>query len=181
VLVAAAVYVAVGRRLGYPLRLVQTHSHLFARWDDPQTHERFNIECTSRGLNCHADDYYRTWPVPTQPEEEQRYGWLLSQTPREDLALFLAFRGHCWLDNKRYREAVESYAWACSLSARHRGYEGCLMAALNHWHAQLAQVLPPDSLWPAIHLSRRRFPALPLDLEQAIARLEILEDRRENP
>jgi hypothetical protein len=27
-------YVAVGRRLGYPLRLVQTKNHVFARWDD---------------------------------------------------------------------------------------------------------------------------------------------------
>src|SRR6516164_8136330 len=63
------VYVAVGRRLGYPLKLVQTNSHLFARWDDPETGERFNIECTSRGLNCHSDDYYRGWPFPTKPEE----------------------------------------------------------------------------------------------------------------
>src|SRR5208337_1682697 len=28
-------YVAVGRRLGYPLKLVRTAHHLFARWDEP--------------------------------------------------------------------------------------------------------------------------------------------------
>jgi len=27
-------YVAVGRRLGYPMRLVLAKAHVFARWDD---------------------------------------------------------------------------------------------------------------------------------------------------
>ena len=30
--------------------------------------ERFNVECTSHGLNCHPDDYYRNWPMPTMAE-----------------------------------------------------------------------------------------------------------------
>src|SRR6516225_11983135 len=30
------IYVAVGRRLGYPLKLVETRGHLFVRWDDPE-------------------------------------------------------------------------------------------------------------------------------------------------
>jgi hypothetical protein len=133
-------YVAVGRRLGYPLQLVQTARHLFARWDDPRTHERFNIECTSRGLNCHPDDYYRTWPLPTTPAEERHYGWLVSQTPREELAGFLVCRGHCWLDNRRFREAAEAYAAASALSSRHRGYGACVAAALNRWHDHRAAV-----------------------------------------
>ncbi len=128
------VYVAVGRRLGYPLKLVQTNSHLFARWDDAETQERFNIECTSRGLNCHPDDYYRGWPFPTTPEEEKCCGWLLSQTPREELAGFLASRGHCLLDNRQFREAVDAYSWASSLSERHRGYDGCVAVALSRWN-----------------------------------------------
>jgi hypothetical protein len=124
------VYVAVGRRLGYPLKLVQTHSHLFARWDN-DSNERFNIECTSRGLNCHSDDYYRGWPFPTTPEQERCCGWLLSQTPREELAAFLAARGHCWLDNRCFPEAVEAYSWASSLTSRHRGYDGCVAVAMS--------------------------------------------------
>lgn len=35
-------YVAIGRRLGYPMKLVATREHLFCRWDDGK--ERFNIE-----------------------------------------------------------------------------------------------------------------------------------------
>ncbi|MFN0066642.1 MAG: hypothetical protein ACKVYV_03300, partial [Limisphaerales bacterium] len=37
-------YVAVGRRLGYPLRLVATRSHLFVRWDGMG--ERFNVDAS---------------------------------------------------------------------------------------------------------------------------------------
>jgi len=37
------VYAAVGRRLGYPLKLVSAMRHQFVRWDDPDG-ERFNIE-----------------------------------------------------------------------------------------------------------------------------------------
>ena len=114
-------YVAIGRRLGYPLKLVRTHSHLFARWDDPAAAERFNVECTSAGLNCHPDDYYRTWPFPTTPEQETRFGWLVSQSPREDLAEFLATRGHCWLENGERRRAGEAYAWASALKGGRGG------------------------------------------------------------
>jgi hypothetical protein len=130
------VYVAVGRRLGYPLRLVQTYNHLFARWDDPETAERFNLECTSRGLNCHPDEFYRNWPRPTTPRDIEVYGWLVSQTPREDLAWFLVNRGHCLLDHRLDREAIEAYACAVALTSRHRGYESCLRLALHratHW------------------------------------------------
>ena len=52
-------YVAVGRRLGYPLKLATTKEHVFARWDDG--HERFNIEATSIGLNTFPDEYYKNW------------------------------------------------------------------------------------------------------------------------
>jgi hypothetical protein len=51
-----------------------------------------------------------------------------------------------------------------------------VVAALNLWHEQLQPALPAHALWPSLSLSRRRFPALPLDLEQAIVRLEVLED-----
>jgi hypothetical protein len=58
------VYVAVGRRLGYPLKLVQTKAHLFVRWENAGTNERFNIEATARGgMDSYPDDYYRTWPL----------------------------------------------------------------------------------------------------------------------
>ena len=58
-------YVAIGRRLGWPIKLVHTLSHVFCRWDDAEGRhqfgkERFNIEATGRGTNFFPDDYYRT-------------------------------------------------------------------------------------------------------------------------
>lgn len=49
-------YVAIGRRLGYPLKLVKSFAHLFARWDNGAG-ERFNIECTARQFVSHPDEY----------------------------------------------------------------------------------------------------------------------------
>ena len=53
-------YVAIGRRLGYPMRLVAAKEHMFCRWDDGK--ERFNIEGAGNGDDYPPDDYYRTWP-----------------------------------------------------------------------------------------------------------------------
>jgi hypothetical protein len=88
-------YVAVGRRLGYPLKLVTTKAHLFARWESADGKERFNIEATNQGLNCFPDEYYRTWPVPMSEAEIQSGHYLKSLTPPEELAVFLSARGHC--------------------------------------------------------------------------------------
>lgn len=43
------IYIALGRRLGYPLKLVTTKAHLFIRWDSPL--ERFDLEATGKGMN----------------------------------------------------------------------------------------------------------------------------------
>lgn len=170
------VYVAVGRRLGYPLRLVQTKGHVFARWDDPEAAERFNVECTSRGLVCHPDAYYRGWPSRTTVEEEQYFGWLVSLTPREELAGFLINRGHCWLDNGHCREATEAYAWACAITSRHRGYEGCVALGLQQWREQLGEPVPLPLPRRTSHSHERRFPGLSLELEREIIHLEVIDD-----
>jgi len=174
-------YVAVGRRLGYPLKLVQTNSHLFARWDDAETGERFNIECTSHGLNCHSDDYYRNWPRSTTATEIEHNGWLVSLTPREELGSFLANRGHCWLANERFREACDAYAHAHLLAPRQAGHAYCLYAALDQWDKRLEQAAPPGFPRLTVHLPRRRFPSVPRALEAAMVTLEVMEDLLENP
>src|SRR5207249_451970 len=48
-------YAAIARRLGYPLRLVRTAAHLFTRWEGLDG-ERFNVECTTLGLDCPSDE-----------------------------------------------------------------------------------------------------------------------------
>jgi hypothetical protein len=140
---------------------------------DAATGQRFNVECMSRGLVCHPDVYYRSWPSRTTAEEEQHFGWLVSLAPREELAWFLACRGHCLLDSRRFREAAEAYARACELAApRHSGYEGCLAAALNRWQEHLRPRLPPTSPRPPVRPTPRRFPGIAAGLEDALTRLQ---------
>ena len=56
-------YVAIGRRLGYPLYLVQAREHFFVRWEEPGG-ERFNIEATTLGFTPRDDEHFRHWPRP---------------------------------------------------------------------------------------------------------------------
>ena len=86
-------YVAIGRRLGYPLRLATTKSHLFIRWEGAG--ERFDLEATGKGMNRDDDEHFKQWPYPVTEEEIQADGYLKSLTPVEELALFLSLRGHC--------------------------------------------------------------------------------------
>ena len=113
-------YVAVGRRLGYPLTLVNTDSHLFARWDgealygkkgghsNPAWRETFNCETTS-SFDKYDDAFYKKWPVPVTDEQIARNGYLKSLTAVEVYAQFLASRGHHGKDVKEYDFAARCF------------------------------------------------------------------------
>jgi len=120
-------YVAVARRLGYPVKLVLTKAHVFCRWDAPG--ERFNIEATNQGMNCFSDDYYKTWPEKWTTAETQSNRYLISLTPAEELACFLGSRGHCLLDTGRTKDAFDSYAAAHRLAPRDPAYTGWMRMA----------------------------------------------------
>ena len=113
-------YVAVGRRLGYPLYLVEGRGHLFFRWDDPRGErlgiaETFNVEGAGEGISSYPDDHYRTWPEPWSAADEAGGWYLKSLTPTEELAAFLSTRGECLLDNRRLEDAIQAYRWVCGL------------------------------------------------------------------
>jgi hypothetical protein len=104
---------AVGRRLGYPLKLVTTNGHVFVRWDgqnhaNPAWRERFNMEVTN-GFSSFPDDYYKTWPFKLTEAQVKANRYLVSLTPAEEFAEFLAARGHCGLDNGQIAFAARSY------------------------------------------------------------------------
>jgi hypothetical protein len=120
-------YVAIGRRLGYPLKLVTTKSHLFIRWEGAA--ERFDLEATGKGMNRYDDEHFKQWPFPVTDEEIQADGYLKSLTPVEELALFLSLRGHCLKEAGRVAEAVASYAEAVRLAPDARPYRLLLAAA----------------------------------------------------
>ena len=164
-------YVALGRRLGYPLKLVSAKDHLFARWDTPD--ERFNIECTNGGLVTESDDRYRAWR-DISPTEEERLGCLRSMTPREELKSFVFERGHCLADNQRFVEAAETFAIACSLSLPGHMPLGTLIQLMEDWVKWLRNQMPPP--WPTIRtwLTDRRYPWLPVELEADLLELKAL-------
>lgn len=113
-------YVAIGRELGYPLKLVTTKAHLFVRWEGPG--ERFNVEATTAGLSRFDDEYYRHWPFEVSPEEEKANGYLKSLSPSEELAVFLSIRGMCLKELGRMSEAHENFSAASRLAPNCRMY-----------------------------------------------------------
>ena len=133
-------YVAVGRRLGYPLKLVTSKAHVFARWESPDGRERLNIEATSQGLNCFPDDYYLAWPVPLTPAEIGSGQYLKSLTPDEEMAVFLSVRGHCLEANGRLPEAQLAYAQAHQLAPPATQYLAFLAAAVRKEMPEWQQV-----------------------------------------
>ena len=112
--------VAVGRRLGYPLKLVTTRGHLFVRWEDAS--ERFNVEAAGIGVNRFSDDYYRHWPYETSEAEEHAEGYLKSLTPAQELAVFMSIRGMCWQEAGNFAEAADAFEVASRLAPGVRAY-----------------------------------------------------------
>lgn len=161
------VYVAVGRRLGYPLKLVTACRHLFARWEQPGG-ERFNIECTCKGFVSYPDEHYMTWRHPLRQEDAEWYGALRSLTPRLELAEFLMLRGHCLCYNGNRREAVGAYAWANEVSPDYHGPHKCLVDTMNAWDRQLRSRMMPG--WPPlrVHMPPRKWTVVCNDIEQGI-------------
>ena len=81
----SVLYVAVGRRLGYPLLLVSAKCHLFCRWEGL---EQFNIEGAGQGISFHPDEHYRNGTFAMPPETVKACGYLESLSPREEVAGF---------------------------------------------------------------------------------------------
>ena len=107
-------YIAVGRRLGYALKLVAAKNHLFVRWESER--ERLNIEATTQGLTTFDDDYYRRWPFPMTPEEERTERYLTSLSPADELSVFLSLRTQCLLVAGRFKEALSCQEQVCRLA-----------------------------------------------------------------
>lgn len=105
--------VAVGRRLGYPLKLALTREHVFFRWEDGR--EVFNMEACCPGCDTFPDDHYKTWPNKLSDMDVELNDYLRSLTTAEELGLFLETRAHCLYDIGHIPEALVYYARAYEL------------------------------------------------------------------
>lgn len=153
-------YVAVGRRLDYPMYLVLAKAHVFARWEDPESGERFNIEGAGEGFSSFPDEHYRTWPMTLTQADLATGHYLKSLTPAEELAVFLAARGHCLEDTSHLPEARLAYAQAHRLDPKSREYLGFLADASGGGFGR-----------PQVAEARRRRPRDPLE---ALRRIEAI-------
>lgn len=124
------IYVSVGRRLEYPLYLVETRGHLFCRWDDAKgtsirwqspdlrvrlPPERFNVEGSGLGIGYFGDAYYREFPEKWTADEIQHGWYLRSLTAKQAMASFLVERGECFWDFGMRQHALQSYHYAQQL------------------------------------------------------------------
>lgn len=175
-------FVAVGRRLGYPMRLVKTACHLFARWDDPAG-ARSNIEINATGLSTHPDDYYLTWPVDirgTKWQTETKF--LRSLTLQDEVAHAWSKRGHNLRANGRLREAVDCFATACSVVTDDRLLDLCLWGMLKERREAISRKIP--SATPELRIyfpPQRRYPGIPIEVERDVIALEVLEGLLNEP
>ena len=125
-------YAAIGRRLGYPLKLATTKSHVFLRWDGQG--ERFNVETTGKGMNRYDDEHFKNWPFPVTEAEAAEEGYLKSLSPAEELALFLSLRGHCLRQAGRMPEAIAAYAAAARFGPETKAYRVLLAHTQDTMH-----------------------------------------------
>ena len=162
-------YVAIGRRLGYPLKLVESKGHLFARWEDAK--ERFNIEGTSRGLNCFPDKEYMEWPWPISKEEVETGMYMKSLSPRRELAAFLETRALCLKQHKSEKQFLTAKVYADCLRIKEgvdldkvnrllrlSNQKACAMAFSSS--SQVIQTLTSTNSWRAMENERGK-PGIP--------------------
>ena len=84
-------YLAIGRRLKYPMKLVRAKQHYFVRWDDSRK-TRFNVECGAARFLPLDDEHFRCQPRPLGEQELAAGDYLRNLRPREELADFLCLR-----------------------------------------------------------------------------------------
>lgn len=107
--------VAVGQRLGYPVYLVETRGHLFARWESAGGKERFNIESTNGGMTSKPDEHYKEGIYAWDEARYGQEGYLQNLDAKGQFADFLDLRGLCLRMNGRFTEACEAYQLASAL------------------------------------------------------------------
>jgi hypothetical protein len=134
-------YVAVGRRCGYPMHLVAAKGHLFARWDDGKG-TRVNMEAANAGgFTSHPDSHYRKWPAPMTPHEEKSGRYLQNLTAEETLAIFMSTRAACLRSAGKHADAISAAAAAFRLAPNLGGIAETLRAMVGRdMHSEMVEI-----------------------------------------
>ncbi|MCC6677436.1 MAG: hypothetical protein IT436_09850 [Phycisphaerales bacterium] len=102
-------YMAVARRLGWPLKAVVAADHMWCRWDDGK--KRFNLEATSStsegGMGSFAtppDESYRK-DFKVSPKAEEVGSDLATLTARQTLGVYLQQRAGYYRESGKWADA----------------------------------------------------------------------------
>jgi len=150
-------YIALGRRLDYPLKLVKAKGHLFMRWDSPT--EKFDMDATGKGLDKMDDEFYKKWPFPLSEADIRSEDYLKSLSAKEELSVFLAIRGECQTDNGQLGDALASFSFAYKLVPTWRGNQ-VMFAQARQRLARPVMLVQEQPVNPSV-------PADPNPLQQA--------------
>jgi hypothetical protein len=173
-------FAAVGRRLGYPLKLVGCKRHGFVRWEGADG-QRFNIETTCRGYISNADEFYMHWPHQTTPDEITRFKFLESETPEVEIASFRCQRGHIWTEHGKYGDAVFEHLRAFIHAPGREGIVNGIHRALIPWGKELRAQIGRGFPGLAICQGPRWHDDLPLNIAVEINYLNALEQILNDP
>lgn len=107
-----ALFVAIGRRLKYPMHLALAKRHFLCQWIDSNG-SRHNLEGSGNGGgDSPPDEFYRHVEHPLTAADMATGRYLRPMTVAETLAAFLEVRGHCLADNRYLDESKLAYAQA---------------------------------------------------------------------
>jgi len=102
--------IAVGRRLGYPLKLVLVPNHTLYRWDGED--EVFNLQPSDAGGFTPTNEYFYEWPRKWDEIDyainERTHVWLHSMTPRQEVSKFLCNRAILLREIGRHGDALDA-------------------------------------------------------------------------
>lgn len=136
-------YVAIGRRLGYPVSIASAKMHLYVIWDG--NGERLNFEGSGLGMGVYPDEHYKQWPFPLTEEEPKSGEYLCPMNGAEALAAFLMSRGGIlMLKNQRY-VSLDCYRRAHDLAPNWKDLDALLE------YLTWPEALPPMKDDPGLH------------------------------
>ncbi len=153
------VYVAVAKRLGFPVSLVETKGHLFFRWEDDKgtllnwehpklalwvPPDRVNVEGSGEGIAYYPDSFYVQWPELWNENDAAHGRYLKSLTNVEAFANFLVQRAECFYEAGKWQQCVQSIEMARKLTPDDPRYEWLHAKRLMEWQRWLQQIVDAD-------------------------------------
>ncbi len=150
------VYVAVAKRLEFPVHLVETKGHLFFRWEDskgtrlqwvhPKLNlwippDRFNVEGSGEGIAYYDDAFYVQWPELWNENDAAHGRYLKSLTNVDAFASFLVQRAECFYEAGQWQQCIQSIEMARKLTPDDPRYEWLHAKRLAEWQRWRQQIV----------------------------------------